>query len=215
MYLPAHFRQDDLAALHVAIRACPLGLLISLGADGLLASHLPMLFDPEPAPYGTLLCHLARANVQWQTIEDGESLVVFGGPQAYVTPASYAAKAETGRVVPTWNYVSVQARGRARTFTDADRLYALVARLTDVHEAAREQPWSAADAPERFMSEQLLGIVGIEIPLREIRGKWKLSQNRSNADRQRIVDDLNRSDDPQARATAAAMEPFLHGPAER
>ncbi len=205
MYLPAHFRLDDPAALHAAIRAFPLGTLITVGPEGLLASHVPMLVDAEPGPHGTLRCHLARANAQWRSVGDGEALITFTGPQAYITPAWYAAKAETGRVVPTWNYVAVQARGTPRAFIDPAELHALVSRLTDLHEATRPRPWATTDAPPRFMSEQLQGIVGIEIPIRELLGKWKLSQNRPAADRRTIASGLGASEDPATRATAEIM----------
>jgi transcriptional regulator len=216
MYLPAHFRQDDVGALHAAMRAFPLATLITTGPDGISASHVPMLLDPEPAPYGTLVCHLARANDQWRTAAAAEALVIFSGPQSYITPSWYQAKAETGRVVPTWNYVAVHARGHAHTFSDPQRLYELVSRLTDIAESPRPVPWAAGDAPERFMAEQLQGIVGLEIPIRLLTGKWKLSQNRPAGDRERIIAGLVESGDPEARATANVMasEP-LPGPSPR
>lgn len=207
MYLPTHFRQNDVGALHGVMRSHPLATLITVGPDGPLASHIPMLLDPQPEPYGTLICHLARANEQWRTADGVEALIIFGGPHAYITPAWYAAKRETGRVVPTWNYVAVHARGHVRTFTDPGELFALVSRLTDIHESNRPQPWAAADAPERFMSEQLQGIVGLQIPIRQLLGKWKLSQNRPAEDRERIAAGLATSADPAAQATAEAMTP--------
>lgn len=188
------------------MRAFPFATLVTNGPDGILASHLPMLLDPGPAPYGTLRCHFARANAHWTAVEGSESLVIFGGPNAYITPSWYEAKAETGRVVPTWNYVVVHARGRPRVFHDAERLHTLVSELTEIAESPQPEPWAVSDAPERFTADQLRGIVGIEIPVRELIGKWKLSQNRPAADRERIVAGLAVSEDSAARATASAME---------
>ena len=187
MYLPKHFEEDRFELLSGLIRAQPLGLLVTQSSQGLQANPIPFLLDPEPTPYGTLRGHVARANPLWrESRTDVESLVVFQGPQAYVSPAWYATKAETGKVVPTWNYVMVQARGRLRCIDDAQWVRALVGRLTQTHEAPRAAPWAVEDAPADYISSMVRAIVGIEIELTALRGKWKLSQNRSAEDRQGV-----------------------------
>lgn len=191
MYQPPHHREDRLEVQHGLVRAHPLGLLVSNGPDQILANPLPFLLDPAASPLGTIRAHMARANPQWRTLDGAEVLVVFQGPHAYITPSWYAAKSETGRVVPTWNYMMVQARGRARVFDGPDDLAGLVGRLTDLHETGRPDPWSMADAPESFIQAQLKGIVGIEIPIVNIDGKWKVSQNRPAADTPRIAGGLD------------------------
>lgn len=184
VYQPPHFREDRVDVQHALIRACPLGLLVTTGPDGLLANHIPFLLDATATGRGTLLGHLARANGQLADLaRSTECLVVFQGPQDYVTPSWYATKRETGKVVPTWNYVVVQVRGRPRVVDDTDWLRDQVERLTRAHEDGRAAPWSVDDAPGPFIASQLKGIVGIEIPIERIEGKWKVSQNRSEADR--------------------------------
>ena len=188
MYTPAQFRQDDISTLHAAIRAAGLGTLVTFGADGLAATPVPMLLDPEPAPYGTLLGHLARANPQWrEAAPEVEALTMFLGPDAYITPSWYATKAETGEVVPTWNYVAVQARGPVSFFTEPEALLDVVRRLTERHEAGRPDPWAVADAPAAFIAAQLRGIVGFRLRITRLEGKWKMSQNRNAADRAGVV----------------------------
>ena len=183
MYQPAHFVEDDIATLYALIRAHPLGLLISADANDLLANPVPFLLKPDAGPKGVLQTHVARANPQWQHLKDGaKALVVFQGPQAYVTPSWYAAKKEHGKVVPTWNYIMVQVRGSVTVHDDADWLHAQITALTKAHEGERAEPWAVGDAPERYIDMQKRAIVGIEIVIEDIRGKWKVSQNRSDAD---------------------------------
>jgi transcriptional regulator len=185
LYQPPHFREDRLDAQHALVRARPLGLLVTAGPAGLLANPVPFLLDADASPLGTLRCHLARANPQWRDIAAGldEALVVFQGPDAYVTPSWYATKRETGKVVPTWNYAIVQARGRPRLVEDRDWLARQVAALTALREAGRAEPWAVSDAPPPFVEAQLKGIVGVEIEIARIEGKTKASQNRPGADR--------------------------------
>ncbi len=183
MYRPAHFAEDRVEVLHALIHAHPLATLVHAGPRGLAADHLPFLIDPEPGPYGTLRGHVARANPLWRAAAGAEVLVVFQGPEAYVTPGWYPSKQETGKVVPTWNYVVVHAHGRLRTIDNAAWLRDLVGALTDRHEAPRASPWQVSDAPADFVAAQLQAIVGIEIPLERLQGKWKMSQNRTPADR--------------------------------
>jgi transcriptional regulator len=206
MYIPAAFRQDDTAALHKQMRASRLPLLISHGAQGLLASHLPLLLESGEGRFGTLYGHFARANSQWRDLAEGSpALVVFQGPDAYVSPSWYAAKAEHGKVVPTWNYVSVQASGRAEVFDDAERLLRLVTQLSDEHEAERPQPWAVSDAPAGYIEKMLSAIVGFALPIERLEGKWKLGQNRSKADQVGVHAGLAASDNSRDRELAALI----------
>jgi transcriptional regulator len=191
MYVPGHFEETRGEVLRRLIGERPLGTLVTFGAAGLDANHVPFELDPEPAPLGTLRGHLARGNPQWRGFSpDVEALVVFHGPDAYVSPALYPSKRETGKVVPTWNYVVVHARGPLRIVEDPEWLRALVGRLTDRHERARPDPWKVSDAPPDFVDKMLRAIVGLEIPLRGLEGKWKLSQNRPLADRRGVAEGL-------------------------
>jgi transcriptional regulator len=183
MYQPPHFREDDLAVQHALIRAHPLGLLISASADGPVANAVPFHLDTSSGGKGRLQVHVARANGQWQQIADGAPvLVVFQGPHAYITPSWYQTKQETGKVVPTWNYAIVQVRGPARVIDDADWIRAQIEALTRDQEDRRAASWAVGDAPGAFIAAQIKGIIGIEIDIATIEGKWKVSQNRSAAD---------------------------------
>jgi transcriptional regulator len=189
MYLPKHFEQPDRAALVALMAERPLATLIVAGDDGVpTADLIPLEFAPgdpqddDAGAIGTLRGHVARANPLWRRA-GAPVLAVFTGPEAYVSPGWYASKREHGKVVPTWNYTMVQARGPLRAVEDAPWLRALVGRLTDRHERAQAAPWSVSDAPEDYVQQMLRAIVGIEIPLESLRGKWKVSQNRSAADR--------------------------------
>jgi transcriptional regulator len=196
VYVPAHFaaREDAVGRLLAAPGAVD---LISTTAAGLTATTLPMLHDPDA---GTLTGHLARNNPQWQE-SVGEVLVIVRGPDAYVSPSWYATKAEHGRVVPTWDYVLAHVHGELVVHTDADWLAAHVARLTEAHEGRRAEPWAVTDAPERFVAGQLRAIVGVEVRIRRVEAKWKLSQNRSPADVDGVVSGLT-ADGQQATADA-------------
>jgi transcriptional regulator len=210
MYLPAHFAQQDPAALHALMREHPLATLVTHGPEGPSADHLPLEFDPDAGPLGTLRGHVARANPLWQAAQGTPVLAVFGGPQAYVTPSWYPSKAATHKVVPTWNYTVVHAHGVLRAVEDAPWLHALVSRLTDHHEAPRSQPWAVSDAPDDYIQPMLRAIVGIEIPLTRLLGKWKVSQNRSPTDRQGVAAGMQAgSAEAQALAawTASTVKP--------
>lgn len=192
MYQPPHFREDDLATQHALIRAHPLGLLITAGASDLIANPVPFHLDAEASEKGTLRLHLARANGQWKDIGDGAAvLAVFQGAQSYVTPSWYQTKQETGKVVPTWNYAIVQARGPARIVEDADWLLSQVNAITGQQEAGRAAPWAVGDAPETFVRSQIRGIIGVEIEIAAIEGKWKVSQNRPAIDRHGVAAGLD------------------------
>lgn len=207
MHRPSLFREDRLDVLHGLIRTHPLAQLVTAGGGGLDANPLPMLVDPEASPNGTLRGHLARGNGQVAALrEGGQALVIFQGPQAYISPSWYPSKAEHGKVVPTWNYVAVHAWGRPRIIDDPAWLRRLVGDLTDRHEHGREAPWSVADAPEDFIVAQLKAIVGIEIPIDRIEGKWKVSQNRAEPDRRGVVERLRAAgDDVMADLVAATL----------
>jgi transcriptional regulator len=197
MYNPPHFREERTVVLHRLIKENSLATFITLGADGLIANHIPLILDPEPAPLGTLRGHVSRANPQWRDSLPGASaLAIFQGPEAYITPSWYPARQETGRVVPTWNYVAVHAHGPFRIFEDSALLERHVRTLTDHKEAAFPCPWSVDDAPVDFFHGQLAGIVGIEISITRLEGKWKVSQNRSITDRAGVVEGLRASENP-------------------
>jgi transcriptional regulator len=206
MYLPPLFREDALEAQHELIRAYPFGLLITGGAAGLIANPVPFVLYPE-GEKGTLRVHLARANPHWrelQTVE--ECLVVFQGPQGYITPSWYATKRETGKVVPTWNFANVHVWGKPTVTEDAAWLRRQVDDLTIASEGRRAEPWAVDDAPEDFVRAQMRGIVGVEIPISRIEGKWKASQNRPVADRLGVIAGLREEqgpDDPMAAMVAA------------
>ena len=207
MYLPKHFEQPDAEAIARLLAAHPLATLAWHSAAGLSAEHLPLLWDRGPADgaHGTLRGHVARANPVWREAAGSEMLAVFSGPQAYVTPSWYPSKAATAKVVPTWNYAVAHLRGRLRVTEDAAWLRALVGRLTDTHEAARAQRWQVDDAPADYIEQMLRAIVGIEIEVTSLQGKWKLSQNRSAADRAGVAAGLEALDSDAARAMAGLV----------
>jgi transcriptional regulator len=184
------FREDRVERLHGFIRASGLATLVTHTPSGLIASHVPMLLDASPAPYGTLIGHLARPNPQARGAL-GEALAIFQGPDAYITPSWYATKRATGKVVPTWNYVAVHAYGTVEFFNDPTRLLDVVTRLTERHEGRRSAPWAVSDAPGEFIQGMLRGIVGFAIPVSRLEGKWKMSQNRPIEDRAGVVAGLN------------------------
>jgi transcriptional regulator len=203
MYQPTPFREDRLDVQHELIRAYPLGLLVSTGADGLVANPIPFLLDAESSPNGTLRCHVARANPQWKALQGNiDCLVVFQAADHYITPSWYASKREHGRVVPTWNYATVHCWGTPRIIEDAAWLHTQVDALTRIHETPRTAPWAVSDAPDPFVAAQLRAIVGIEIPISRIEGKWKVSQNRPEADRRGVHDGLVAETRPTSRHMA-------------
>jgi len=211
MYLPSHFEEARAEVLHELIRAQPLGLLVTQADAGLQANPVPFLLDPDPAGGpGILRAHVARANPLWrETHAEVEALVVFQGPQAYVSPGWYPSKAEHGKVVPTWNYVMVQARGRLRAIDDPAWVHAFVTRLTTRHEAVQARPWAVGDAPPDFIDTLTRAIVGIEITLSALTGKWKVSQNRGAADRAGVASGLRAAGHGDA---AAAVDSGVSNP---
>ncbi|KJZ36564.1 FMN-binding negative transcriptional regulator [Pseudomonas fluorescens] len=206
MYNPSSFAIKDLDELRQQILGTRLAMVVTHGEQGLQASHLPLLFKPDEGPNGTLYGHFARANPQWKALQDdAEALVIFAGADAYVSPGFYPAKAEHGKVVPTWNYVAVHAYGTAEVFSDTDRLLDLVSALTDRHEASRAQPWKVADAPADYIDGMLKAIVGFALPIQRLEGKRKLSQNRSPEDIAGVREGLTASPDVHDQALAHLM----------
>jgi transcriptional regulator len=210
VYVPDHFKEDRIDVLQDAIRAAGIATLVSMTEDGLIASHAPLMLDPEPAPYGTLIGHLARANPHARIAAPGvQTLVIFQGPDGYITPSYYAAKREHGKVVPTWNYAAIHAYGTLQWFDDPARLLDVVTLLTQRHETKRAQPWAVSDAPGDYVKGMLRGIIGIAIPITRLEGKVKMSQNRPPADQAGVIDGLRVDGQPDLagavmRATGAS-----------
>jgi len=207
MYLPRHFQQTDIAVLHELIRTRPLATLVTLGSGGLNANHVPLHVDSEPVPLGTLRGHVARANPMWSDLRaDVAALAIFHGPQAYVSPSWYPTKQQTGLVVPTWNYVAVHVYGSLRIIDDAAWVRGLLQTLTTEHEAAQPMPWSMSDAPEEFVARMIASVVGIELVISGLSGKYKTSQNQPSENRAGVVHALRAQNTDEARAMAALVE---------
>jgi len=185
------------------MEAHPLAALVTSSGEGLIATHLPLLVDRTRGTHGTLAGHIARANPQQRQAREGdEALVIFSGSDAYITPTFYASKARDGKVVPTWNYVAVHAYGTLRFISDPTDLRRHLEALTTRHEAPRAQPWSVGDAPDDYIARQIGAIVGVEIEITRLEGKWKMSQNRGAEDIDGVIEGLGASDDPGERAVA-------------
>ncbi|MDX8446074.1 FMN-binding negative transcriptional regulator [Mesorhizobium captivum] len=202
MYIPPAFRDDDHESLRATIGAARLATLVTATAEGPLATPLPLFLDETEGEHGVIYGHVAKANPQWRVPPLGDGLAIFMGPDAYVTPAWYQTKQETGKVVPTWNYVAVHAYGPVEFFEDANRLLDVVTRLTNLHEGGRASSWAVSDAPMDFIQAQLKGIVGLRIPIARLEGKRKMSQNRNAADRAGVASGLAASDRPSDREVA-------------
>jgi transcriptional regulator len=205
MYVPPAFKDDDLDNVRATIRAARLANLVTATAEGPVATPLPLFLDESEGERGVLYGHVAKANPQWRLAPTGEALAIFMGPEAYVTPSWYATKQETGKVVPTWNYVAVHAYGPVEFFQEADRLLGVVTRITNMQEASRAKPWAVGDAPADFIAAQLRGIVGVRIPVTRFEGKRKMSQNRPEADRVGVAAGLAASDEPRDREVASLI----------
>ena len=212
MYIPRSFAESDDATLFDYVDAHPLAVLVSASADRLAATHLPLLVDRSAGPWGTLFGHLARANPQATPTGAAttDALVIFSGPDAYITPQWYETKRETGRVVPTWNYVAVHAYGPLRLHDDPEWLREHLERLTHRHEAGRANPWHVNDAPTDYIAQQMKAIVGISIQIERLEGKWKMSQNRADSDIAGVIGGLGASDvarDQEVAAIVATRRP--------
>ena len=204
MYVPPHFAEKSLPVLHAAMRKAGLATLVTMGPEGLIGSPLPLMLDAEAGEFGTLYGHVARANPQWRAHDPSiEALAMFKGPDAYITPAWYETKRENGKVVPTWNYITIHAYGPVTFFEDATELLDVVTRLTARHEGERAEPWAPSDAPAPFIQSQLKGIVGFHMPITRLQGKWKMSQNRTMPDRAGVVAGLEAEGNPEVAAIVA------------
>jgi transcriptional regulator len=203
MYNPPHFQEQRPEVMQQLIREHSLAALVTLGPEGLIANHVPLILDPDAGPLGTLRGHLSRMNPQWRdSLPDVSALAIFQGPAAYITPSWYPTKQEGGKVVPTYNYIVVHAHGPLQTYDDPRLLERNVRALTELHESRFALPWSVDDAPADYVRGLLKGIIGIEIPIAKLEGKWKLSQNRPPADQQGAVDGLGQAGDPLSAAMA-------------
>jgi len=204
MYLPSAFREERVPVLHELIRQRPLATLVTLGANGLVANHIPMMVEAEPGPLGSLVGHVARGNSLWRDSEP-QVLAIFTGPEHYISPNWYLSKQEHGKVVPTWNYAAVHVHGTLHVHEERDWLLALVTKLTDTHEAGSERPWRVSDAPPDYVDGLLAGIVGIEIRIERLEGKWKMGQNRSDSDRESAAESLSKMKTPSAAEVGKLM----------
>ncbi len=207
MYTPTHFSESRVEVMHDLIRAHSLATLVTITANGLTANHIPLLLSEDPAPYGTLQGHVARANPIWrETVSGREVLAIFQGANAYITPSWYPTKQETGKVVPTWNYSVVHAYGTLSVIDDTEWIRSQVERLTAHRESDRAQPWAVSDAPREYTEKLLTALVGIEIVITRLEGKWKWSQNQSEANQTGVVRGLRERDDPNDLFMAEQMD---------
>ena len=206
MYIPAHFAESEIEPLLGLMQAHPLATLVATVDGRMIANHVPLMHVPAADGAGVLRGHVARANPVWQEIGTGApALAIFQDADAYVSPALYPSKASTGKVVPTWNYSVVHVHGRLRAIDDVQWLEQLVTQLTNLHESRRVDPWAVSDAPAAYIDALLRAIVGIELTVEHMEGKFKLSQNRPQSDRAGIVSGLAGSQEPGAAAVAARM----------
>jgi len=207
MYTPSHFAETRVDVLHEMMRSHSLATVVVNTAEGLVANHIPLVLDPEPTPYGTLRGHIARANPLWkQVAAQTQALVIFQGPDTYITPSWYPTKQETGKAVPTWNYVVVHAHGPLRIIADDPTwLREQLTQLTAQHEASRPQPWQMTDAPAAFIDGMLAAVVGIEIRIDRLEGKWKTSQNQTERNRAGVTEGLAERQEPHDAAMAALV----------
>lgn len=202
MYAASSFREERPPVLHQFMREHPFACVVSANAQGVQASHIPLVLEERAGTLGVLHGHFARANPHWQSLADGEVLAIFQGPHAYISPSWYASKKEHGRVVPTWNYLAVHARGQARVFDDAKSLRAILELLTDQQESKRAQPWKVSDAPDDYIENTSRGIVGFELTLTRLEGIWKMSQNRPDEDRLGAIAGLRQGSETDQKVAA-------------
>ena len=208
VYMPEHFTENDVAAMHDVIRTSPLGTIVTLGDDGLEANHIPFVLDPTHGNYGRLLGHVARRNDLWRYHRpEIDALVIFQVADAYISPNWYASKQETGEAVPTWNYSVVHVYGRLIAHDDPKWVRGQAGMLTKIHEATQPHPWKMADAPQEYTAQRLTEIVGIEIPISRLIGKTKASQNRTESDRRGVADALTASGNQQMAELVARFIP--------
>ena len=207
MYNPKHFEETRIDVMHTLMRTHPLCTLVTLSAEGLVANHIPMLLRPAAGAFGTLVAHVARANPLWKETDFSMPvLVIFQGPQAYISPSWYATKQEHGKVVPTWNYAVVQASGLMQVHDNAQWIRTQATQITAERESAFDKPWAVNDAPRDYTDTMIKALVGIEIPITKLTGKWKVSQNQPVANRQTVVQALQADGGAQAVAMAQLVE---------
>jgi len=210
MYIPRHNEENRVPVMHALMASQPFATLVTLGGSGLFASHLPIVLDPDGSEFGTLNAHISRANTQWRDLVPSvDALAIFAGHHHYISPTWYPETREHGKEVPTWNYVVVHAYGPLKVIEDTHWLRKHVESLTKIHEAASPVPWNVGDAPADFIQSLLHGIVGLELPIRRMEGKWKVSQNRTESERQGVLEGLTRLDTPESRAMKALVEEKL------
>lgn len=210
MYIPKANEEKRVPVMHALIASRPLGILVTLGASGLFASHIPMVLENDGSEFGVLRGHISRANTQWRDFVPAvDALCMFAGYQHYITPNWYPGTAQHGKEVPTWNYAVVHAYGSLRVIDDERWLLDFVTRLTNIHEAPSPAPWKVSDAPEDFTKAMLKGIVGLEIPIRRLEGKWKVSQNRTDEDRKGVVEGLSKLNTKESLAMRDLVEKAL------
>ncbi len=207
MYIPRHNEENRVEVMRALMVAHPLATLVTLGAHGLFASHIPMVFEADGSEFGRLKGHISRANTQWRDLNpDVDALAIFAGHQHYVTPNWYSENGEHAKQVPTWNYAVVHAYAPLQVIEDQQWLLRHVTSLTNIHEAPFPLPWKVSDAPEDFIASQLRGIVGLELPIRRLEGKWKVSQNRTEREKQGVIDGLNKLNTPESLAMRDLVE---------
>ena len=199
MYIPGANVEDRPEVLREMMAAHPLAAVVTLGGSGLIASHIPLVHEADSSEFGVLRGHVSRANMQWKDLSAAiDALAIFAGPQHYISAGWYPGKQEHGKEVPTWNYVVVHAYGPLHIVNDAGWMLAHLNSLTNVHEAVFAVPWKVSDAPRDFIDTMMKGIVGFEIPIRRLEGKWKVSQNRTERDREAVIAGLAGLDTPES-----------------
>ena len=207
MYIPRANQETRIPVIQKLMEEQPFASLISMGANGLFASHIPMVLERDGTEMGRLKGHLSRANRQWRDFTpDVEALAIFSGPQHYITPSWYPEKQDSGRVVPTWNYAVVHAYGHLKVIEDSDWLMAHLESLVRIHEAEFQVPWKIEDAPAEYIASQVKGIVGLEMVIERLEGKWKVSQNRSEQDRSGVAKGLAELDTTESLAMKALVD---------
>jgi transcriptional regulator len=207
MYIPRANQEDRVPVIHKLMEDQPFASLITMGTSGLFASHIPMVLERDGTPFGQLKGHISRANLQWKGFSPSiEALAIFSGPQHYITPSWYPEKLETAKVVPTWNYAVVHAYGHLKVIQDSEWLMAHLESLVNIHEASFPVPWKIGDAPSDYVASQVKGIVGLEMVIERLEGKWKVSQNRSEQDRVGVAEGLADLNTEESLAMKALVE---------
>ena len=207
MYIPKANEEKRIPVMHELISSQPFGSLVTMGASGLFASHIPMVLEQDGSEFGVLKAHISRANAQWRDLTSSiDALAIFAGPHHYISASWYPGTKEDGKEVPTWNYVVVHAYGPLKVIEDPVWLRAHLEKLTDAHEAGSANPWKVSDAPEDFINQQMRGIVGLEMSIRRLEGKWKVSQNKDERDRGAVIEELGKLNTPDSLAMRKLVE---------